>query len=97
MSAVCACGKITHSKNRKTRGVPNTSSPCAAIPGAILDIATPAAIGISSATNPASGPAIPMSNRIFFERIADRMRMNAPSVPISVGAGIKNGSVTSTR
>ena len=32
---------------------------------------------------------MPMSNRIRFERIAERMRMNAPKVPISVGTGMK--------
>jgi hypothetical protein len=31
-----------------------------------------------------------------FEKIADRMRMNAPNVPVSVGAGRKYGRLAST-
>ena len=47
-------------------------------------------------TNPAIGPAMPMSNSCARERMGERMRMNAPKVPISVGAGIKNGRVAFT-
>ena len=43
--------------------------------------------------NPAIGPAMPMSNSACRERIGDLMRMTAPNVPISVGAGMKYGSV----
>ena len=42
-------------------------------------------------------PSDPMSNKADRERIGDLMRMNAPNVPINVGAGIKNGSVAFTR
>jgi len=38
-----------------------------------------------------------MSNNACRERIGDLIRMNAPMVPISVGAGTKKGSVAYTR
>jgi hypothetical protein len=47
----------------------------------------------SATTNPAIGPAIPMSNKALRDRMGDRMRMTAPIVPIKVGIGMKNGSV----
>ena len=47
-------------------------------------------------TNPAIGPAIPISNNAVRERIGERIRMTAPMVPIRVGAGMKNGSVAYT-
>ena len=51
----------------------------------------------TATTNPAIGPAMPMSNSAARERMGERMRMNAPNVPISVGAGMKKGSVAQTR
>jgi hypothetical protein len=51
---------------------------------------------IKARTNPAIGPAMPMSKSTARERKGDLMRMNAPNVPISVGKGIKNGSVAET-
>ena len=48
-------------------------------------------------TKPASGPAMPMSNNIRLVGIGSRIRMNAPSVPVSTnGIGMKNGSEAST-
>ena len=47
-------------------------------------------------TKPAMGPAIPISNNVARERMGDRMRMNAPNVPMSVGAGIRKGRVAYT-
>src|SRR5215472_15522722 len=47
-------------------------------------------------TNPAMGPAMPISNRSRRLRMGERMRMNAPRVPIKVGAGMKNGQVANT-
>ena len=54
-----------------------------------------ASVTIATA-NPAIGPAIPMSNSAARERIGALIRITAPNVPISVGAGIKNGSVART-
>ncbi len=44
-------------------------------PGTILDIDTPTARGQTSKAKPASGPAMPISNKMRLERIAERMRM----------------------
>ena len=41
--------------------------------------------------NPTSGPEAPTSNSARVERIGERMRRNAPNVPMRVGAGIKKG------
>ncbi len=97
MSFMGTPGHSIHSNTRTINGVPNRSSPRSPIPGTILDSETPTAIGQINKANPASGPAMPMSNRMRLDKIAERMRMKAPSVPISVGAGMKNGSVASTR
>ena len=56
----------------------------------------PIASAGSRKTKPASGPATPISNRMRLEKIAERMRMNAPKVPVSVGAGRKYGRLAST-
>ena len=40
---------------------------------------------------PRSGPEAPTSKSARIMRIGERSRINAPKVPISVGAGIKNG------
>ena len=51
----------------------------------------------TATTNPAIGPAMPMSKSATFEGMRERMRMNAPSVPVSgSGAGRKYGRVAST-
>jgi hypothetical protein len=51
----------------------------------------------TATTKPAIGPAIPMSNSIRLLGIGSRMRMKAPSVPVSTsGKGRKNGSDAST-
>ena len=50
----------------------------------------------TATTNPAIGPAMPMSNNAARERIGALMRITAPRVPINVGAGIKKGSVART-
>src|SRR5260221_12382250 len=47
--------------------------------------------------NPAIGPAIPISKSAAREGIGLLMRMKAPSVPIRLGKGTKNGGVTCTR
>ena len=65
--------------------------------GACFDSINPTNIAGTAKTNPAIGPAIPMSNNACRERIGDLIRMNAPMVPISVGAGTKKGSVAYTR
>ena len=41
-------------------------------------------------TKPASGPAIPMSNRAFFRRIGALILMKAPRVPKAAGNGRKS-------
>ena len=71
-------GKLHHSKRRRISGVPKISSPRVAIPGTTFDIETPTASGQISTANPASGPPMPISNRMRLDRIAERMRMNAP-------------------
>ena len=78
-------------------GVPNIKSPLWPIPGTTFDSATPAISGDTSATKPASGPAMPISNNTRLDKIAERIRINAPRVPIKVGAGRKYGSEASTR
>ncbi len=68
-----------------------------AAPGGIaLDNASDGIRTAVATMNPAIGPAIPMSNSADRERIAERIQINAPNVPINVGAGIKNGSVAYT-
>ena len=52
--------------------------------------------GLGPSSNPAIGPAIPISNNAARERIGALIRITAPSVPINVGAGMKNGSVART-
>ena len=52
---------------------------------------------ITATTNPAIGPAIPMSNSAARDRMGALIRITAPKVPISVGAGMKKGSVARTR
>jgi hypothetical protein len=61
------------------------------------DIDKPITSAGTATTNPAIGPAMPMSNSMCLVGIASRIRMNAPSVPVSGrGAGRKNGSDAST-
>ena len=50
----------------------------------------------TATTNPAIGPAMPISNNAARERIGALIRITAPNVPINVGAGIKKGSVART-
>ena len=78
-------------------GVPNTRSPLWPMPGTTFESAIPAISGDTSATKPARGPAMPISNSTRLERIAERIRIKAPMVPIKLGNGMKNGRVTSTR
>ena len=46
---------------------------------------------------PAMGPAIPISSNAVRLGNGPLMRMEAPSVPIKLGKGIKNGGVAYTR
>ena len=46
--------------------------------------------------NPAIGPAAPISTSAKRFLIGDRILINAPKVPIKVGAGTKYGKVAST-
>ena len=51
----------------------------------------------TATTNPAIGPAMPMSKSATLVGMRDRIRMNAPSVPVNgSGAGRKYGGDTST-
>ena len=86
---------IHDSRIRMIPGVPKTKSPSNAIPGIIFEYAMPMANAGMTNRKPASGPAIPTSNSCRFVGIADRMRMKAPKVPISVGAGRKYGRLAS--
>jgi hypothetical protein len=61
-------------------------------------MAIPASMAGTATTKPAIGPATPTSKRIGLVRMAPRMRMKAPSVPVKLlGKGRKNGSDASTR
>ena len=54
----------------------------------------------SATTNPAMGPATPMSSTARRDGMSERMRMTAPRVPTPMGNGkngMKKGSVASTR
>ena len=61
--------------------------------GASLETQNPATANGNSATNPASGPASPISNSARRDGIGDFILMNAPKVPArnSGGAGMKKG------
>ena len=61
-----------------------------------LDSANPQSSTGSATRKPAIGPAMPISNSALRERMGDLMRISAPKVPISVGAGMKYGSVAYT-
>ncbi len=63
------------------------------------DSASPVKSRGTATTNPAIGPAMPMSNSAILSGIRDLMRMNAPSVPVMNGiggTGRKYGRVAST-
>ena len=74
-------GKIACLQQPVQAGDAEWMLPWCAIPGITLENAMPIASAGSRKTNPASGPAMPISNRMRFEKIAERMRMNAPKVP----------------
>ena len=65
--------------------------------GACLESINPMNIAGTAKKNPAIGPAIPISNKARREGMGDLILMNAPRVPINVGAGTKKGSVAYTR
>ena len=58
---------------------------------------SPYSKAIHAGMNPAIGPAIPISKSAAREGIGLLMRMKAPSVPIRLGNGTKNGGVAYTR
>ncbi len=74
-----------HTKNQYRR------SHRLAKPGITLACRTPNANAGKATRNPTKGPEAPTSNSARVDRIGERIMMNAPNVPISVGAGIKNG------
>ncbi len=61
---------------------------------------SPITTASTASTAPAHGPAAPMSNITRRVRAGDRIRMNAPKVPMKKidgnGAGMKYGGLTST-
>src|ERR1044072_3768502 len=59
---------------------------------------TPITDSGNATTNPASGPANPISNSARRDGIGERILINAPNVPVknNGGAGMKNGSVALT-
>ena len=59
-------------------------------------MARPANMVGTATTKPAMGPAMPISKRAARDSMKPPMRMNAPRVPISVGAGMKKGRVART-
>ncbi len=83
-------GNCAHSTTRRSRGVPNTTSPSHGLPWNHM--------GEGYARRSTAGsmrrsrrwvPAMPISKRICFDTMADRIRMNAPNVPGSTGTGRK--------
>ena len=63
------------------------------------DSASPRNSSGTATTNPAIGPAMPISKSAILSGIRDLMRMNAPSVPVRNGmggTGMKYGRVAST-
>lgn len=64
--------------------------------GTRSDRRIPTASTGSATTNPASGPAMPMSNSARRVGIGERMRMTAPKVPMRGGPGRKWGQVAHT-
>jgi hypothetical protein len=63
------------------------------MPGIAFDQPSDSTSNATATTNPAIGPAMPMSNRARRERIGERIRMTAPMVPISVGIGMQKDRV----
>ena len=71
------------------QGVTSSGVACSTVPG------IPSAITRTATTNPASGPAAPISSRAVRLRGSARSRMMAPSVPKANGKGMKYGRVWS--
>ena len=62
------------------------------------DIQRPMNSAGTATTNPAIGPATPMSNSAILSGKRDLIRMNAPSVPVSVkSSGAAAGSTAASR
>ena len=72
-----------------TADVPKTIAALSCAPGTIFDVAMAKASAGTATTNPATGPDSPTSKSARRVVIGERMRMNAPNVPKSVGAGMK--------
>ena len=78
-------------KRRVSGGLPKINGALSSTPGTMRDVATAHAIAGTAITKPATGPLRPTSKRARRVVIGERMRMNAPNVPKSVGAGMKYG------
>ncbi len=64
--------------------------------GVTVDQCSPRNSAGTAMTNPAIGPAMPMSNSADLLKIGWRIRITAPNVPVRMnGAGRKKGSVAS--
>ena len=83
--------------NLKSRGSPKTRAPSPWGGGAIFDRDRPTTSAGRARTKLASGPAAPISNSWCLRVMGDLILMNAPRVPIRVGAGTKYGRVASIR
>jgi len=79
----------------KRRGSPKTMDSSLGSAGTTLDRDRPMNRAGRARMKPVSGPAAPMSNSCCFLVMGDLILMNAPNVPIRVGAGMKNGRVAS--
>jgi hypothetical protein len=81
----------------QSSGSPSSSNGVSDGTRTTCDIHRPRKSAGTATTNPAIGPAIPMSNSMRLLGIGSRILMNAPIVPVRRnGNGMKNGSDAST-
>src|SRR2546427_7199633 len=77
----------TRAIDQKMIELPNSIPPDELSSGVTGDQCSPAIIATSATANPAHGPAAPISNIARRVRGSDRIRINAPNVPIEIGDG----------
>jgi hypothetical protein len=80
--------------------LPSCNPPLEVSSGDTSESLSPIATASTASTAPAHGPAAPISNITRRVRAGDRIRINAPKVPMKKtdgrGAGMKYGGLTST-
>ena len=90
--------QISHAAPWNRSGSPSVRSPAPSSgSGVTRDSAMPRKSAGTATTKPAIGPAAPTSNRIGLVGMRSRIRMKAPTVPVTNGAGRKYGSDASIR